>query len=82
MLLQEDLVDILPAIEEANSISEDLDEKKKFELMLVSPEARGQLKGRTEVRGRIRGQLKGRTEVRGRIRGQIKVGVNINRRQR
>lgn len=40
---------MMPAIEEANSISEDLDEKKKFELMLVSPEARGELKGRTKV---------------------------------
>jgi len=49
MLLQEDMVDIMPAIEEANSISEDLDKKKKFEVMLVSPEARGQMKGRTEV---------------------------------
>lgn len=49
MLIQEDLVEMMPAIEEANSISEDLDEKKKFELMLVSPEARGELKGRTKV---------------------------------
>lgn len=49
MLLQEDLMEMLPAVEEANSISEELDKKKKFELMLVSPEARGQLKGRTEV---------------------------------
>ncbi|KAK2143188.1 hypothetical protein LSH36_870g00010 [Paralvinella palmiformis] len=49
MLLQEDMVDIMPAIEEANSISEDLDKKKKFEVMLVSPEARGQMKGRTEI---------------------------------
>ncbi len=42
-------MEMMPAIEEANSISEDLDEKKKFELMLVSPEARGELKGRTKV---------------------------------
>ena len=43
-------MEMLPAVEEANSISEELDKKKKFELMLVSPEARGQLTGRTEVR--------------------------------
>ena len=41
---------MLPAVEEANSISEELNRKKKFEVMLVSPEARGELKGRTKVR--------------------------------
>ena len=49
MLLQEDLVDMLPAIDEVNSISEELDKKKKFEVMLISAEARGELKGRTKV---------------------------------
>ena len=49
MLLQEDLMDMRPAVEEANSISEELDKKKQFEMMLVSPEARGELKGRSEV---------------------------------
>ena len=49
MLLQEDLMEMMPAVEEANSISEELDKKKKFELMLVSPEARGELHGRTKV---------------------------------
>lgn len=48
-LLQEDVVDLMPAIENANSISEDLDKKMKFELMVVSPEARGELTGRTQV---------------------------------
>ena len=51
MLLQEDLIEILPAIGEANSISEELDKKKKFEVMLVSGAARGDPKGRTQVRG-------------------------------
>ena len=50
MLLQEDLIEILPAIGEANSISEELDKKKKFEVMLVSGAARGDPKGRTQVR--------------------------------
>ena len=49
MLIQEDLIEMLPAVEEANSISEELDKKKKFEVILVSPEARGELKGRTKV---------------------------------
>ena len=48
-LLQEDIMELMPAVEQANSISEDLDKKMKFELMVVSPEARGELKGRTEV---------------------------------
>ena len=49
LLIQEDLIEMLPAVEEANSISEELDRKKKFEVLLVSPEARGELKGRTKV---------------------------------
>ena len=49
MLLQEDLIEILPAISEANAISEELDKKKKFEVMLVSGAARGDPKGRTQV---------------------------------
>ena len=53
MLLQEDLIEILPAIGEANSISEELDKKKKFEVMLVSGAARGDPKGRTQVRGSL-----------------------------
>ena len=42
-------MELMPAVEQANSISEDLDKKMKFELMVVSPEARGELQGRTEV---------------------------------
>ncbi|KAK3106540.1 hypothetical protein FSP39_022244 [Pinctada imbricata] len=48
-LLQDDLMEMMPAIEEANSISQALDKKMKFELAIVSPEARGELTGRTEV---------------------------------
>ena len=40
---------MLPAIQEANAISEELDKKKKFEVMLVSGAARGDPKGRTQV---------------------------------
>ena len=42
-------MEILPAVEEANSISEELDKKKKFEVVLVSPEARGEIGGRMQV---------------------------------
>lgn len=49
MLLQEDIADMLPGIEEANAISAELDKKKKFEMVMVSPEARGELKGRKQV---------------------------------
>ena len=48
-LLQEDMLEIMPAVEEANAISQELDKKMKFESMIVSPEARGELSGRTEV---------------------------------
>ena len=57
MLLQEDLIEMLPAIQEANAISEELDKKKKFEVMLVSGAARGDPKGRTQV-GANRSYLK------------------------
>ena len=36
-LLQEDLIDCMPFVEEANSISEELDKRVKFEIMLISP---------------------------------------------
>lgn len=48
-MLQEEIVELMPSVENANSISEDLDKKMKFELMMVSPEARGELTGRTQV---------------------------------
>jgi hypothetical protein len=48
-LLQEDMLEIMPAVEEANAISQELDKKMKFESMIVSPEARGEQAGRTEV---------------------------------
>lgn len=48
-VLQQDLIEVLPAVEEANSISEALGKKKRFDMVIVSPEARGALSGRTEV---------------------------------
>ncbi|XP_074652315.1 kinesin-like protein KIF28 isoform X3 [Tubulanus polymorphus] len=49
LLLQEDLMDTLPAVTEANAISEELDRKMKFEIVIVPAEARGELRGRPEV---------------------------------
>ena len=48
--MQEDMADMLPAIEEANSISAELDKKKKFEMVLISPDIMGKKKkGKSQV---------------------------------
>ncbi|XP_033105762.1 kinesin-like protein KIF28P [Anneissia japonica] len=57
MILQEDLIDLMPAVEEANAISEDLDRKVKFEIVVVSPKARGLTHGRTEVCVKMRNMV-------------------------
>jgi len=44
-LLQEDLIDVMPAVEEANSISEELDKRVKFEIILISPHMLGKMQG-------------------------------------
>lgn len=49
-LLNKDLLEVLPGVEEANAISEELDKKCKFEIMLLSPQWLGKTSGRTEVR--------------------------------
>ena len=50
-LLQEDLIDVMPAVEEANSISEELDKRVKFEIILISPHMLGKMQGaKAEVR--------------------------------
>lgn len=48
-LLNKDLLEVLPGVEEANAISEELDKKTKFEIMLLSPQWLGKTSGRTEV---------------------------------
>ena len=51
MLLQEDLIQILPMISEANAISEELNKKTNFEVMLTAPYLlHGKKEGRTEVK--------------------------------
>ncbi len=49
-LLHEDLLDCMPAVEEANSISEELDKRVKFEIILISPQALGKVQGKAEVK--------------------------------
>ena len=41
LLLQEDLMQIWPMMCEANAMSEELNKKVKFEIALISPQARG-----------------------------------------
>ncbi|GBN86532.1 Kinesin-like protein KIF28P [Araneus ventricosus] len=48
-LLNKDLLEVLPGVEVANSISEELDKRVRFEIMLVSPQMIGKSTGRTEV---------------------------------
>merc|ERR1719500_571459 len=47
-LLHEDLIEVMPAVEEANSISEELDKRVKFEIILVAPNKLGTLKGKAQ----------------------------------
>ncbi|TRY68620.1 hypothetical protein TCAL_12159 [Tigriopus californicus] len=47
-VLPEQLIECMPAVEEANSISEELDKRVKFEIMLISPEMLSKLKGKHE----------------------------------
>ncbi|XP_005092304.1 kinesin-like protein KIF28P [Aplysia californica] len=50
LVLQEDLVQLLPMVSEANAMSEELDKKVKFEICLISARARGLKEGPTEVK--------------------------------
>lgn len=48
-LLQQDLIDLIPLVEEANAMSEELNRRVKFEIKMLSATARGLHHGRTEV---------------------------------
>ena len=48
--MQEDLADMLPAIEEANSISAELDKKKKFEMVMTQVQGNTKDKKKGKVR--------------------------------
>ena len=47
--VQEDLLEVMPAVEEANSISEELDKLVKFEILMVAPQVLGNERGQTQV---------------------------------
>lgn len=48
-MLQQDLMEIWPMLNEANMMSEELDKRVKFEVALIAPQAVGKKSGRTEV---------------------------------
>uniref|UniRef100_A0A0M3ILV7 Kinesin-like protein n=1 Tax=Ascaris lumbricoides TaxID=6252 RepID=A0A0M3ILV7_ASCLU len=49
LILEEDLVNLLPNVYRANSMSKELNKSVNFEIVLVSPEARGLADGLTEI---------------------------------
>lgn len=53
-LLNRDLIEVIPRIDEANAISEELDKGIHFEIMLISPQLLGKELGRTEVYIKVR----------------------------
>lgn len=61
LLLQEDLLQIMPMVNEANAMSEELNKKVKFEVVLISPQARGQKEGRTDVSVKMKSLADGNT---------------------
>lgn len=51
LLLQQELVEMMPHVNEANAMSEELKKKIRFEIVLISPQSQGLSHGRTEVWG-------------------------------
>ena len=49
LLLQEDLIQVMPMINEANAMSEEMDRKMVYDIALVTAQARGEKDGKTEV---------------------------------
>ena len=47
--IQDDLLEVMPAVEEANSISEELDKLVKFEILIMAPQVLGSDRGQKEV---------------------------------
>lgn len=48
-LLQDEVISVLPIVQNVNAMTKDMDKPVKFDMLLVSPEARGFDSGRTEV---------------------------------
>lgn len=57
--IQEDLLEVMPAVEEANSISEELDKLVKFEILMVAPQVLGKEQGKTEVQVKMKNLANG-----------------------
>lgn len=49
MILEEELIHLLPQVYQANAMAEELKKGVKFDIVLVAPQARGQKTGHTEV---------------------------------
>lgn len=49
MILEDELVALMPLVHRANAMAKELGRQVTFEIVLVSPEARGLEKGLTEV---------------------------------
>ncbi|VDK53767.1 unnamed protein product [Anisakis simplex] len=49
LILEEDLINLLPNVYRANSMSKELNRNVTFEIVLVAPEARGLIDGLTEI---------------------------------
>ncbi len=64
LLLHEDLVQLLPMVGEANAMSEELNKKANFEVMLMAPYLlHGKKEGRTEVSSEPRVQVQYSSKV-------------------
>ena len=48
-LLTQEVMSLMQLVQDVNAMAEDLDRHTRFEIMLLSPEARGLETGRTEV---------------------------------
>lgn len=57
-ILNKDLLEVLPGVDEANAIAEELEKSVRFEIMLVAPQFLGKTSERTEVSGPLRTMYK------------------------
>lgn len=48
-LLQDEVINIMPLVQNVNAMAEEMQKPVAFSMLLVSPEARGLERGRTEV---------------------------------
>eukprot|EP00911_Craspedida_sp_UC1_P002218 UC1_evm1s1692 len=57
LLIQEELIALMPHVNEANAMAQELRKSKIFEIVLVSAQARGLKSGRPEIRVKVRDLL-------------------------